>query len=109
MDFYSMFRRPKKSRRNGKNAAGSQALHPTSRPGFEALEDRMLLTASVISGYVYHDANGNGLFDAAETPIVNSQLELRNAANQVVATATSDSTGYYQFVNDSTINTDPVT
>ncbi len=74
----------------------------------EALEDRSVPSCNVISGYVYHDANNNGLYDiGAETPIANSPIELRNDANVVVATAVADANGYYEFETDSTIDTTP--
>src|SRR5437899_10525750 len=75
----------------------------------EGLEDRFLPSANVISGHVFNDANNNGLFDPGESPIANSTLELRNAANVVVGTAVTDSNGYYEFTTDSTISTAPTT
>ena len=44
----------------------------------DPLEERCLLDCTVIGGLVYDDANNNGLFDAGETPIANSVVELRN-------------------------------
>jgi uncharacterized repeat protein (TIGR01451 family) len=83
-------------------------LRPRARLELEALEDRALPSCNVIAGYVYHDVNNNGLFDAvSEAPIANSALELRNAQGAVVARATSDANGYYQFTADSTIDTTP--
>ena len=74
----------------------------------DALEERATPAANTISGFVYHDANNNGIFDSSESPIANVALQLKNnATNQVVATATSDATGFYQFVSDSTIATTP--
>ena len=52
----------------------------------ESLEPRMLLACNVISGFVYDDANKNGLFDPGESPIANSTIELRNASGVVVGT-----------------------
>jgi uncharacterized repeat protein (TIGR01451 family) len=68
----------------------------------------MLLSGNIISGYVYHDANNNGIFDTGETPIANANLQLVNSQNQVISTATSDANGYYQFVTDDSIDTSPV-
>jgi uncharacterized repeat protein (TIGR01451 family) len=76
----------------------------------DALEERATpaAAANTISGYVYHDANNNGLFDSSETPIANVALQLKNnATNQVIASATSDATGFYQFVNDNSVSTAP--
>ena len=58
-----------------------------------------LLPASV-SGYVYVDANDNGAFDPGETPIAGVTVTLLNASGQSTGeTATTDSSGYYQFNN----------
>ena len=75
MGFFSMFRRPNKSRKSAKKSSTSSARQHAARPDFETLEDRMMLSASTISGFVYHDANHNGLFDPGETPIANANLE----------------------------------
>src|SRR5262249_20815802 len=72
----------------------------------ERLEDRCLLS-STVSGYVFNDANDNGILDPGEKPIANIPLELRNAAGTVIASAVSDAHGYYQFVTDNTISTAP--
>jgi uncharacterized repeat protein (TIGR01451 family) len=84
---------------------------PTARLELEALEDRSLPSCTTISGYVFYDANNNGLYEpaAGETPLANSQLELHNAAGQTIATATSNAQGYYEFTADSTISTAPTT
>ena len=58
-----------------------------------------LLPASV-SGYVYVDANNNGVFDSGETPIAGAQLTLLDAkGNPTGSTATTDGSGFYQFGN----------
>lgn len=78
--------------------------HQRSVPLFvENLEDRRLLAANVISGYVFNDLNGNGLRDVGETVIANNLIELRNSANVVVGTTTTDANGFYSFNTDSTI------
>jgi hypothetical protein len=75
-------------------------------PRIELLEARRLLsTCATISGFVYHDANNNGLFDPGETPIANSLLELHDATGQLVATTTTDANGAYVFATDSRIDT----
>ena len=58
-----------------------------------------MLPASV-SGYVYVDANNNGMFDSGETPIAGVLLTLLDANGKPTGkTATTDSTGYYHFDN----------
>jgi hypothetical protein len=80
-----------------------------TRPHLEALEDRQLLNGGSISGYVYHDANNDGLREAGESPIAGSSVELRNASGTTIATASTDATGRYEFTQDSTISTAPAT
>jgi hypothetical protein len=80
-----------------------------ARLGLENLEDRRLLSTATISGYVYYDANNNGLFDPGELPLASSNLELHNAAGATVATAVSAADGSYQFTTDGTVNTAPQT
>ncbi len=75
----------------------------------ESLEDRALMSASTISGFVYNDANNNGLKDPGELAIANSTVELHNAANVVIATAVSDANGFYQFDHDDSIDNTPKT
>ena len=41
----------------------------------------MTPSTNTISGFVYYDANNNGVFDAGETPIANSQIILINNTN----------------------------
>jgi hypothetical protein len=82
------------------------------RPGLERLEERQLLSATAISGYVFHDANNNGLFDAGESPIASNTLELfhgSNVSGTPIATAVSDASGFYQFTADGSISQTPTT
>ncbi len=76
--------------------------HHRTRLNVETLETRLTPSGNTISGYVYFDANNNGLFDPGETPLANSIVELHNANNQVIGTATTDARGFYQFTNDPT-------
>jgi hypothetical protein len=64
----------------------------------EPLEDRWM--PSTISGFVYHDANGNGLFDTAEASIPGSSIQLQSSDGTVLATTTTDSNGFYQFTTN---------
>lgn len=77
-------------------------LHKLNRRlELERLEERALPTCNIISGYVYYDANNNGLYDmATEAPIANSSIELRNANGVVVGSTTTDALGYYEFDTD---------
>jgi hypothetical protein len=63
----------------------------------------------VISGYVFNDANNNGIFDPGESPIANSTVELHNSANVVIGTAVTDANGFFSFSTDSSIDTSPTT
>ena len=76
--------------------------HNQTRLNVEALEDRVTPTAitNTISGFVYYDANNNGLFDPGETPIANNTVQLQNASGTVIGTTKTDATGFYQFTND---------
>jgi hypothetical protein len=82
---------------------GTPRRRPRTVPCCEPLEVRQLLACHVISGYVYHDANNNGLFDPGETPLAGSTLELVNSGGQVIATAVSGADGSYAFSADQTI------
>lgn len=75
----------------------------------EELESRCLLNSTLISGYVYLDANNNGVFEPGETPFANSQIELLNSKNIIVGNTTTNGSGYYQFTADATIDTSPKT
>ncbi len=57
----------------------------------------------IISGYVYVDANDNGLFDPGETPIAGSPVALRDSLGATISTAVTGQSGYYQFNNDASV------
>lgn len=76
---------------------------PRHRPFLEPLESRAL--PATISGLVYHDANGNGLFDAGEAGLGGVAMELRRPDQTVVANATTNADGLYRFSTDRTIST----
>src|SRR5262245_36597541 len=88
---------------------GRKAARRGAQLTIEALEDRSLMSCNVISGFVFHDIDNNGLYEPhlGERPIANSSLELRNAAGAVVGRTTSDAGGYYKFDADQTVNTAP--
>ncbi|HEV3084349.1 MAG TPA: SdrD B-like domain-containing protein, partial [Gemmataceae bacterium] len=81
----------------------------SAKLALEGLEDRFLPSANVISGYVFNDANNDGLFEPGESPLANSAIQLRNAANLVVGATVTDANGFYQFSIDNTISTAPTT
>lgn len=78
-----------------------------SQLNVEALEARALpsATSTVISGYVYYDANNNGAYDPGEIPIANSTIQLQNSAGTVVGNTTTDNNGFYQFTTDQSVPT----
>ncbi len=110
MAFFSMpFGRPKKNKSKKSTSPVPGQEQAMRRPGFESLEDRTLLSANTISGYVFNDVNNNGIKDTGEVGIANNELELQNSQGQVIATTITDANGFYEFDRDETINQDPVT
>jgi uncharacterized repeat protein (TIGR01451 family) len=99
MGFFSFLSRSRK--------ASKPSSKVRTRLSLEPLESRFLPTCYTISGFVFNDANNNGLFETGEGAIANAQLQLLNANNQVVNTATTDGTGYYSFQKDLTIQQTP--
>ena len=75
----------------------------------ETLEDRLTPSGNTIGGFVYADANNNGIFEPGEAPIANTTITLKNSANQIVGVTTTDANGFYQFATDNTISTTPKT
>jgi protocatechuate 3,4-dioxygenase beta subunit len=92
--------KPRRAGKPGKRISG---------PRLEALEDRFMPSCSSISGYVYVDANHNGLFDPGEAVVANNPIQLKDATGQVVATTTTDANGHYEFDIDPRIDTSPKT
>src|SRR5437870_2927962 len=77
--------------------------HQFSRLNVETLESRLTPSANTISGFVYYDANSNGLFDPGELPIANSSIELRTINDVFVASTTTNAQGYYEFTKDQSV------
>lgn len=103
MSFWSwLFRRNRPIQTRKKNKQ-------PNRPLLEALEDRTLMSATVISGFVYQDANNNGVMDPGELPIANSSIALKNSSGAVIGTTTTDANGFYQFNNDASVSVAPAT
>lgn len=63
-------------------------------------------TASLISGKLFRDWNGNGVQDAGDEPLVGFTVTLSGGAS---GTALTDANGFYQFINIITINDHIVT
>jgi len=101
MSVYSFFGRPR------------CAARPTqARPAFEPLEERALLSAATISGYVFNDLNNDGLFHGSDAPIAGNTLELfhgTTATGNPIASAVTDGNGFYQFTTDNSISQTPTT
>ncbi|MGE3343271.1 MAG: SdrD B-like domain-containing protein, partial [Vicinamibacterales bacterium] len=58
------------------------------------------LQAATVSGFVYVDADNDGVKDAGEAPIANTTVALSGTddlGNPVAATTTTDAAGFYQF------------
>jgi choice-of-anchor A domain-containing protein/uncharacterized repeat protein (TIGR01451 family) len=55
-------------------------------------------TAS-LGDFVWNDANQNGIQDAVETGISNVTVQLYNTSNNLIGTATTNSSGLYSFTN----------
>jgi hypothetical protein len=73
--------------------SGLVAPGPQARPALAG-------ACPVISGYVYYDANNNGIMDPGEPPIAGSPIELRDSAGVVVAATSTVADGSYAFAND---------
>ena len=102
MSLFSFF-----SRRNKKNKR--KVLAPKARLHVEALEDRFVPSSTNISGYVFADANNNGLYDPGEAPIANAPVQLNDSNNIVMGNTTTDASGFYQFTQNNSVNQVPQT
>ncbi len=99
------------SQPRGRNGRQPARRRNETRLQVEALEDRSVPSATTISGFVFHDLNNDGLYNAnqGEMPIANNPIVLQNAAGTTIASAITRSNGYYEFNTDSTIDTTPKT
>jgi SdrD B-like domain len=59
----------------------------------------VVLTQPTISGHVWRDTNDNGIQDTDETGLLGVMVTLLDASNNVIATATTNSSGDYGFIN----------
>jgi hypothetical protein len=89
--------------RSRSRAAG----RPAARPTLLRLEDRTV--PATIAGTVYADLNGNGLFDAGDTPVASSPVELRDSDGTVINSGVTGAAGTYSFATDNTANPAPTT
>ena len=69
-------------------------------PGEDDIDDVSFIVVTIlkIGDYVWEDMNGNGLQDGGEPGIANVTVKLYNLANFVVATTTTNASGYYSFI-----------
>ena len=54
---------------------------------------------SVLSGYVYHDANDDGRRTSSEQPIGDVEIRLLDRSGQTIATTRTSAAGFYEFQN----------
>jgi len=54
---------------------------------------------AMISGFVYHDVDNDGVFDGAEDPIADVQIDLLNSSGQVIDTKFTLGDGSYKFTD----------
>ena len=71
----------------------------------EHLETRAMMSCTSISGYVYNDANNNGLRGVGESRIASTPIALKDSAGNIVATTITDANGFYEFDSDPRIDT----
>ncbi|MBX7105662.1 MAG: carboxypeptidase regulatory-like domain-containing protein, partial [Gemmataceae bacterium] len=92
----------------GNDVVDSDANPVTGRTGTFALNadnltvDAGLVVLKNISGFVYVDANDNGVFDPGETPIANVSIMLtgtNDLGNPVMLSGTTDANGQYVFAS----------
>jgi hypothetical protein len=88
---------------NGAMSNGTVLAHVTTGPfgSVDRTVDFGFVGEVAIGDFVWHDTNGNGLYDTtAEVPIANVTLQLHNPDGTVLATTLTDEVGAYRFDND---------
>lgn len=84
--------------RNGISVDGSMIRQITMTPGGIGVDYNFCeISPASVSGYVYHDQSNDGQRDGGENGIGGATVTLVDSNGQVVATAQTDSDGYYQF------------
>src|SRR3954447_5659722 len=91
-------------RKNRARKAKASPARAKSHLRLEALEERSLMSCTTISGFVYQDANANGLFDPGESVFANTKIELHNAQGVLIGSTTTDAAGHYLFDADQTLS-----
>ena len=81
-------------RRSSQSKKKPRRLRPFT--GIETLEDRSVPSAT-LSGFVYTDANNNGIIDAGDTGTPGKTVLLNNPAGTTVASTTTYADGSYVF------------
>jgi protocatechuate 3,4-dioxygenase beta subunit len=79
---------------------GTITLSVGGEPGsssYNGTYDFAIYKNNGLGDYVFLDANANGIQDAGDQPLANVTVRLKNTAGTVLATTTSDATGYYFF------------
>ena len=92
---------------NVAGASRGSVLNPDTITGIELLggedsvrNDFAEARPNSISGFVYHDANNNGIREVGESPIPGTTVILINAAGQPTGqTTVTDAQGHYSFAN----------
>lgn len=79
----------------GDKINGVYLIHDQSGQDYDFGE----LKAASVSGYVYVDADNDGVFDSNETPILAAKVTLLDEDGNTVATKTTDELGYYSFTD----------
>ncbi len=87
--------------------AQSRSTRKQAHPALEALEDRWMPNATTIGGFVYDDANNNGIMDSNETGVGGVGISLYHTDGTLVASTTTDANGQYVFASDPTVNVQP--
>ena len=83
---------------------GSSVPREGGRPTVDSDQSVVTLNSSALSGYAYHDVDGNRTFGtgAGDLPLAGVIISLTGTdilGNPVTATTTTDANGWYQFAN----------
>ena len=66
---------------------------------YDSTWDMGVYQLASLGDYVWIDANRNGQQDAGETPVPNVRVVLHDANGTAILTTTTDSNGFYHFIN----------
>jgi|GEM_PF-2047760 len=83
------------------------AENPIENRHLEAVDFGFVMPTSIVNSRVWHDLNGNNLYDEGEPPLANVTLQLRHlgpdglldSADDTLSTTTTDIDGFYIFEN----------